>query len=134
MRGLDLLLARWRRDCDGANAVEFALILPVLVVMLVGAMRASQMAGAISGMNYAVAEAARCSAVNHTVCPTGMATEAYARARYNATATDPLFVATTNECGFNVSATATFELNLAISKVDVPLTATACFPGVEEEA
>lgn len=120
---------RWTTDQSGATAVEFAFILPVFIVMLFGVMGVSQMAGAASGMHYAVEEAARCFAVNKTTCASSSTTSTFAAGKYLGPDVHPVFVANNTGCGFTVSATATYRLELALTTLNVPLTASACYPG-----
>jgi Flp pilus assembly protein TadG len=127
-------LRRWRDDRRGVTAVEYALVLPAFAMLLLGVINTSQLASVISGMHFAVQEAARCSAVNSVACGDPNSTAAFARSRYAGPAVEPIFVATPQGCGHTVRATATFELNVAIMTFDVPLSAEACYPGVDEEA
>ena len=129
-------LRRWRDDRGGATAVEYALVLPAFAMLMLGVINTSQLASVASGMHFAVQEAARCSAVNTTVCGTDEATAAYARGRYVGPSVNPLFVSTDDGCGHTVRATATFKLNVAIMDFDVPLSAEACYPGrdLDEDA
>lgn len=133
MSALRSFLHRWGTDRGGGPAIELALVLPVFAVMVIGAISASQLMGAMSGLNYAVGEAARCSAVNETVCGPPGATEAYARSKYRATAAMPVFTVSNEACGHTVRGVITLQMDLAFRVVDVPLTATACFPSVNDE-
>src|SRR5205085_8509123 len=47
---------RFWRDTRGATAMELALLLPVFVMLIFGLINTSLMAGALSGMHYAVEE------------------------------------------------------------------------------
>jgi Flp pilus assembly protein TadG len=123
--------ARFWTDSRGATALELALLLPVFVVLLFGLISTSLMAGALSGMHFAVEEASRCYAVNKTVCGSTTATRTFAASKYKGPAPAPTFSVTTAGCGHTVTATSTFRLDLALTKLDVPLSATACYPGVE---
>lgn len=125
-------LSRLRSDRRGATALETALVFPVFAMVVVGVINASQLAHAVSSMNFAVQEAARCSAVNEVVCGTALATEAYAATKYSGPAIGAVFDSTTVGCGHTVTATGQFELNVAIAVYDVPISAEACFPGVPE--
>jgi Flp pilus assembly protein TadG len=122
-------LGRAPRDCRGATAVEFAFILPVFAMLTLGTISAAQLASVVSSMNYAVEEAARCFAVNKTVCGSSATTVTYAKGKYLGPSAMPAFVANTTGCGFTVTATATFKLEIAVSSIDVPLAAAACYPG-----
>jgi Flp pilus assembly protein TadG len=127
------LLRRWRDDRGGATAIEYAMVLPVFAMLVLGVINTSQLASVISGMHFAVQEAARCSAVNEVVCGNADATVAFARGRYVGPRAAPTFVSTNDGCGHTVRATANFELNVAIMSFDVPLSAEACYPGAGEE-
>jgi len=131
MRRLAAILRHWRRDQRGATAVEFAFVLPVAAVMVIGTMSASTLVGVVNGMHFAAEEAARCSAVNATLCGSTAATQAFAAARFAGPGPPPTFVASGAGCGHTVTATTTYELNIAFSTIDVPLSATSCFPGVD---
>lgn len=122
-------LAAYAAAEGGASAVEFGLVLPLLFMLMLGVLSFSMLGGAISGMHYAVEEAARCFAVNKTSCSTGSAAEAYAHTVYLGPKMDPVFVATNGGCGFTVTGTATFALQLAVVQLNVPLSASACYPG-----
>jgi Flp pilus assembly pilin Flp len=127
------LLRRWRDDRSGVTAIEYAMVLPVFAMLVLGVINTSQLASVTSGMHFAVQEAARCSAVNEVVCGNAGATEAYARGRYAGPAVNPAFVSTNDGCGHTVRATVVFKLNVAIMDFDVPLSAEACYPGPQEE-
>lgn len=116
-------------DCRGTTAVEMALVLPMLVMLVMGVINGSVLAAVISSMNFAVQEAARCSAVNHTACGAPQATVAFAEARYEGPSAMPDFSAAIAACGYRVTATTEFALNVGIASYDVPLSAEACFPG-----
>jgi len=121
---------RFWRDIRGATAMELALLLPVFVMLIFGLINTSLMAGALSGMHYAVEEASRCYAVNKTTCATIDATRTYAQGKYRGPGAQPTFAITTAGCGHTVTATTTFDLELALTVLHVPLSATACYPGV----
>ena len=122
-------IARLRSDRQGATALEFALVLPAFVMLVLGVINSAQLAHAISSMNFAVEEAARCSAVDAVACGSATATEAYAATKYLGPAVSPVFDSTNAGCGHSVTATATFDLNVAFFIYEIPLSAAACFPG-----
>ncbi len=122
------LIRRLWRDRSGASAVEFGLILPVFVMLVLGVINVSLLTNAVSSMNYAVQEAARCAAVNNVACPNEESITAFARSRYRGPQIDPQFTSENSGCGRTVRATATFELNVAIHVYQVPINATACYP------
>ena len=120
-------LALWR-DRRGAAAIEYAFVLPVFVMLVFGLINTAQLAGAISGLHFAVQEAARCWAVNTTTCGNGAAAVAFARSRYAGPAVSPVFTASPTGCGRTVRVSANFELDIAVDILHVPLSATACYP------
>ena len=48
-----------RRDCQGASAVEFALVLPILLIVLFGIFELSWLVSSQTLLNYATFQAAR---------------------------------------------------------------------------
>jgi Flp pilus assembly protein TadG len=114
--------------CDrGSTAVEFALVLPALAMLIVGGMYVGLLVYSASGMHAAVEQAARCYSVNASLCNSAAATQTYAQNNYYGVGS-PIFTASTVSCGHQVSSTLTFVLNAAVASWNVPLTATACFP------
>jgi len=121
-------LRKFHGDLGGASAVEFALVLPVFLLLVLGSISAATMGFTIASMNYAVEEAARCSAVKASACLTPSATATYARNRYMGPSVSPVFTYTTTGCGNTVTGTATFSLDLVPAFHSVPLSTSACYP------
>lgn len=128
MRRLRNLVRRVGGDRRGATAVEFALILPAFVTLMVGLVCAGNLAFAINGLHFAVQEAARCAAVKATVCTSSGTTVAYAQAKYSGPKVGPAFVYSTAGCGHTVSATATVPIFIATGTINVPISAASCYP------
>ena len=132
MKPLADCVTRWRYDTAGTTAIEMAFVLPVMAMLVIGVISLSMLGSAISSMHFAVQEASRCSAVNAVACGSPTATVNYARSKFHGAAVTPVFASTTAGCGHTVTATATFELSLAISTIQVPLSAVACYPGKDD--
>jgi Flp pilus assembly protein TadG len=114
--------------CDrGATAVEFAMVLPPLVMLMMGTMSACLLLFSATSLHYAVEQAARCYSVNATQCGSASAAQTYAKNNYRGLS-KPKFTASTPACGHQVTATVSIALSVAIHSWKVPLTATACFP------
>jgi Flp pilus assembly protein TadG len=114
--------------CDrGSTAVEFALVLPALAMLLVGGLYTGLLMYSVAGLHSAVEQAARCYSVNASQCSSAFAAQTYAQNSYYGVS-GPAFTASIAPCGHQVSATLTFELSAAVASWTVPLTATACFP------
>jgi Flp pilus assembly protein TadG len=115
------------RSDSGNAAVEFALVLPALAMLIVGGLYVGLLVYSAAGLHYAVEQAARCYSVNISQCNSASATQTYALNNYYGVSS-PTFTASTPSCGHQVSATLAFVLNAAVASWNVPLTATACFP------
>jgi Flp pilus assembly protein TadG len=117
----------WSHD-RGTTAVEFAIIAPVVLMLLVGIMSLSLMLFSIGNMHFAVEDAARCASARPTVCSSAAAIVAYANARYSGALISPVFTYTAAACGNQVSATVTYIFDVGMYRQSVPLSATSCFP------
>jgi len=121
-------LANLPRDDRGGAAVESALVLPVFITLLVGGICVGNLLFAINGLHYAVQDAARCAAVKTTICMDDSTTVTYAQNRYSGPKISPIFTSSTNGCGHTVQGTASYPLMLAAYTVNVPISASACYP------
>jgi Flp pilus assembly pilin Flp len=122
------LLQRFARGEGGSTAVEYALILPAFVSLIVGGVCAAQLAFAVNSLHYAVEDAARCAAVKTHVCTSASTTISYAQGRYSGPRIAPDFSYSASGCGHTVSATGRYPIFLAAYTLDVPISATACYP------
>jgi hypothetical protein len=73
--------AEWRSNC-GATAVEFALIAPALVTVVVGTFYLCMALYLVASMHFAVEDGARCASVNSTTCGSAGAIVTYTQSRY----------------------------------------------------
>jgi Flp pilus assembly protein TadG len=113
---------------DGANvAVEFALLLPALVMLVVGTLYVGLVMYSISGLHSAVEAAARCYSVNSNQCGSAAAAETFAENHYYGISA-PTFTAAVATCGHQVSASLNMALSAGITSWNIPLSATACYP------
>jgi Flp pilus assembly protein TadG len=120
-------LAWIRRNEQGGVAMEYALVLPVFITLVVGTLCAGNLLFAANSLHYAVEDAARCAAVKTGVCTDGSSTVTYATSRYSGPST-PAFTYSTAGCGHTVNATTSYPLYLATFTFNVPLSASACYP------
>ena len=121
-------LADIRRDERGGAAVEYALVLPVFITLIVGALCAGNLLFAINGLHYAVQDAARCAAVKTTICADSSTTVSYAQSRYSGPNIAPNFTFSTSGCGHTVHGSASYPLMLGAYTINVPISASACYP------
>jgi Flp pilus assembly protein TadG len=130
MTWLSAQIRHWRRDDSGAAVVELAFVLPFVIMLVIGCITGSQMVNAVSSMHFAVQEASRCYAVNKTTCNSATAAETYAQSRFLG-AGSPEFEAVVAGCGRRVTARTTFHWQAGLFNLDVPLSATSCFPAAD---
>lgn len=116
------------RDERGATAVEFALVAPAAVMLLVGIMSLSLLLFSVGNMHFAVEAAARCASAIPSVCSSPEAVVAYANSRYSGALITPVFTYSSAACGNQVSASITYTLDVGMFQQSVPLSATSCFP------
>jgi Flp pilus assembly protein TadG len=121
-------LGRFARADGGATALEYGLVLPLFILMLMGGIWAGLLTFSQSCLEMAVQSAARCLSVNSAQCATPAAAQAYALARYAGPAISPSFTASNSGCGHTVTGQATFDLNIVPGVGSVPLSASACYP------
>jgi hypothetical protein len=63
-----------------------------------------------------------------TVCSDAPTTIAYAQQQYFGPTPAPAFTFATAACGNQVSASLSYNINLGIARVTVPVSESACFP------
>ena len=118
-----------RLDQQGTTAVEFALVAPVFIALLVGTLSLCVGLFLIGSLHYAVEEGARCASVRKTVCSDEDTTIAYIKAHYFGPGGVPTFAYDpAAACGHSVTASITYVVDMGLKKVSVPITAAACFP------
>ncbi|NIX78379.1 TadE/TadG family type IV pilus assembly protein [Microvirga terricola] len=110
-----------RDDERGATAIEFALVAPAFLALILGIFQLSLLGLTVASLNYSVEKAARCDAIS-TKCP-DVTTYYFAPAPIPVFTHDKAAV-----CGASVSATVTYQLNVLIYQASIPLSASACFP------
>ncbi len=122
------------RDRRGIAAIEFALLVPAFLMLLIGTMSMSIMFFANSSLHFAVEAAARCASVRTTVCRDLASTKAFASANYFGPGTAPVFTCSgrlcggTASCGNKVTGTASWTLDIGMTRFVTPLRADACYP------
>lgn len=116
-----------QRDAKGNAVVEFALILPAVLIFILGIMQTGVALWNQNELNYAVEEAARCASINLTTCGTPTQIASFAAARSSANFDTSVFTATTASCGNQVSASYPMQLMFPFT-TSVTLTAQFCYP------
>jgi Flp pilus assembly protein TadG len=114
-------------DDRGTTAVEFAIVAPVFILLLVGTIYLCLALFLVGSLNYAVEEGARCASVKASVCTDATSTVTYTQNHYFGPSA-PTFTYAAAACGNSVSASLSYVVNMGITAVTVPVQAAACFP------
>ena len=115
-------------DC-GTTAIEFAIVSPVFLAMVIGILGLGLFLFVIGGLHFAAEAAARCASVRTTVCSDSTSTIAYAQSQYVAPGSPTFTYQPSAACGKSVSASLSYTAWLGLRQVTIPFSATACFPG-----
>lgn len=124
------------RAC-GTVAIEFALLLPALLLFVLGLAECGRLFWAYTTLYRATEAAARCGAVNALICATATQIQNYAVTQaYGLTVDASAFTASTAACGVQVSASFPFTLMIPWVTVGTPtgafnvitLSTMACYP------
>jgi Flp pilus assembly protein TadG len=122
------LVKSLRLNDQGTTAVEFAMVAPVLIALLVGTIALCVGLFLIGSLHYAVEEGARCASVKTTICSDAATTVAYAQNHYFGPNVSPTFTYAAAACGNSVSASINYSMNVGFKTFMIPISATACFP------
>ena len=117
----------WGTDERGTTAVEFAIVGPLFIGVVIGILYLCMGLFALGSMHYAVKEGARCASVRTTVCSDATTTVSYTKSRYFGPGS-PTFTYASAACGNSVSGSVDYVMELLLEQVTVPIKATACFP------
>jgi Flp pilus assembly protein TadG len=114
----------------GAAAVEFAMVLPILLLCVLGLIEFARAIWTQATLDYAVQAAARCAAVDTITCGTTAQTQQYAVTKAPGLALPAAtFMVTTQACGAQVTASLAFDFLVpALLPYSATLSAHACFP------
>ena len=117
-------------DRSGASAVEYALLLPALLILLLGIADMADLAWNQASIDFAVDAAARCAAIDSSDCGTTAQIQSYAAAHaYALNLPSSRFLATAPACGAQVSASVPFSFVTPwVAPQQITLTASACYP------
>lgn len=119
----------WRAR-GGATAIEYAMLLPAFLTLLLGGMDAGRVMWTQITLDRAVQLAARCASVNTTICGSASAIKAYAVSQaWGLTLGSSIFTSQILACGNSVSASLPLQLTVPwIATSTVTLNARACHP------
>jgi Flp pilus assembly protein TadG len=121
-------------DDQGTTAVEFAIVAPVVIMLIVGIPTLSLMLFAMGSLHFAVEDAARCASARPSQCTDSAAIVTYAQSRYSGVLATPVFTHTSAACGNKVSGTVTITFDVGMYRQPVALSATSCFAPFSDAA
>ena len=116
------------RDRRGTAAIEYAIIFPVLLLVMLGIMDSGRLLSAYSSHYRATEAAARCGAVDVTACGTTNQIRSKAvSSAWGLTVVPAAFTVATPACGVQVSGAYTFSFSMP-GFGPLALNATSCHP------
>jgi Flp pilus assembly protein TadG len=116
------------RDGGGNVAIEAAVVLPVLALLLLGIIETGRLLWLQNALHYAVENAARCSVVDTSVCSSATQTKSYAASASGYAFSSSIFTVATAACGSRVSASYPFTFVVPLIGTSVTLQAQSCYP------
>ena len=131
LRGNDkLFFPQLRRDASGATAVENAIVLPIFFLFLFVVFEAGLFCWAQTSLQFSVEAAARCAAVNSTLCGTNTSVQSYAASQmWGMSVPTSDFTVSQPSCGHEVTASYPFSFAVPlVHKAAITLTAQSCHP------
>jgi len=121
---------QFRSNEDGSAAIEFSILGPVYLLMILGAIQVAVWLWSNFALQHGVEMAARCASVNTTTCNSTSAIQNYAKQNsYGLPVPASAFTVTTATCGKSV--TASFSYLNFLTIIGVPsftATGAACYP------
>src|ERR1700716_3219393 len=118
---------RLARDQRAAAAVEFAIVVGPLILLLFGIMECGRALWLLNALHYSSEEAARCASNNQAMCGTSNQIQSFAASRSGADYKADMFTATSAACGNLVTASYPMNLMMPFGNYSVTLQAQSCF-------
>jgi Flp pilus assembly protein TadG len=116
------------RERQGAQAIEFALVAPTLLLLILGGMEFGHLLWTLAALHMSVEQAARCGAVGICTSSTAAAYATTVAPQLNFSSS-VFSVNATATCGFQVTANFTYQfIATGLFPYQPNLTAMACFP------
>ncbi len=114
----------------GAAAIEYAILLPALLIFTLGIVDVGRLLWTQTTLDRAVEAASRCAAINATQCGTAAKIQAFAvQEAYGLQITAAAFTAGTSGCTAGVQASVPFRLIIPwLARPSLTLKAKACYP------
>jgi Flp pilus assembly protein TadG len=116
-------------DQRGTSAIEFAIVGPVFILLVIGIFYMCACLSVVGSMHYAVEEGARCASVRTAVCADHDTTITYTQSHYYGPSSLPTFTYDpAAACGHAITGSINYVVDLGLRQINVPISASACFP------
>jgi Flp pilus assembly protein TadG len=128
------LLRSIRKNQEGTTAVEFAIIAPIFILLVLGIIGVCFALFLVGSLHFAVEDGARCASVKTSICSDTATTIAYTQTRYLGPNVSPTFTHNAAAAcgpansGNSVTGTVNYTMDIGLKRFVIPISATACFP------
>jgi Flp pilus assembly protein TadG len=124
------MISRLAKDVKGTAAVEFALTVPLYIMLSFAVVQFGLFLWTELGLQHAVDLSARCASIMTTICPSASTTQTYAAGQAFGLSIDPsVFVVKKDACGQNVTVSYPFEISIPlVPTMAITINAGSCFP------
>jgi len=128
------LLRSIYRNQEGTTAVEFAIIAPMFILLVLGTIGLCFALFLVGSLHFAVEDGARCASVKTSICQDTPTTIAYTRTRYLGPNVSPTFAHNAAAAcgpantGNSVTGTVNYTMDIGLRTFVIPISATACYP------
>ncbi|GGB86136.1 hypothetical protein GCM10011494_00520 [Novosphingobium endophyticum] len=113
----------------GSSAAEFALVLPLVLILVFGALASGVMMYTVVKLQHATETSARCLSAQRSDCSLADITP-FATGYYTGPALNGLaFAAAQDTCGYRVTASGNFDFFMGSGMLSTPVNTSACYPG-----
>ena len=118
------------KELRGTAALEFAILMPVFLVMFLGIMEFGRLLWTQTTLQHAVEAAARYAAINYPTCSSTTQTQSYAAGEvFGQSVPTSAFTLACGTCGTQVTAQVNFSFVVpALFPYTMTLNAQSCFP------
>jgi len=128
VKGTKRAAKRLPRCRSGATLVEFAIVGGLFFLLIIGVVEVGRLLWTLNALHYGTQQAARCAAVNSSLCGTNSLMQSWAAGSGGSTLPGTAFTLTTPTCGMQVTGSYTMRLYIPYVNMNPTLTSTACFP------
>jgi Flp pilus assembly pilin Flp len=122
------LIRRALRDRAGAAAIEFAILAPIMLVVMIGVIEFGRMLWVENALQYAVAQAARCMSIDVTICGSTHEIQNFAATTSGMSFPSAIFLVGPANCGNKVQASYPFDFAAGLFPYKITLDAESCYP------